>query len=96
MQTSPYESAPLDMPFVALLAASGVLSFLQNLLSFTLIHRLTAVSYAVANTTKRITVISISLLTLKNPVTPLNMVGMFMAIVGVFAYNRVSCCCREK
>nr|CDJ84400.1 Protein of unknown function DUF6 and Protein of unknown function DUF250 domain containing protein [Haemonchus contortus] len=58
-----------DLWLLVLLAMTGVLSFLQNLCAFSLIHQLTALSYAVCNATKRITVIGSSLLTLHNPVT---------------------------
>jgi solute carrier family 35 protein E1 len=72
-----------------LLVLIGLLSFIQNLCAFTLIHQLTTLSYAVSNAAKRIVVIMLSLLTLKNPVTPLNVLGMFISIVGIFVYNRV-------
>lgn len=74
---------------MTMLFASGFLNFTQNLVTFTLIHKLTALSYAVANATKRITIISVSLVTLKNPVTPINIFGMFLSVIGVLGYNRV-------
>lgn len=83
-------SPPLDIHFIFCLFASGACSFLQNLCAFVLIHQLTTLSYAVSNAAKRIFVIVLSLVTLRNPVTVMNLVGMAMSIFGVFLYNRVS------
>ncbi|CAJ0959548.1 unnamed protein product, partial [Mesorhabditis belari] len=77
-----------DFTMFYMLFISGILSFGQSVCSYTLIHELTALSYAVCNATKRITVIAISLMTLHNPVTGSNIFGMSLAILGVFCYNR--------
>jgi len=71
-----------------LLLVDGALHWLQNILAFTLLKLVATLTYAVANVTKRIAVISVSLLLLKNPVTWVNLGGMGMAILGVFCYNR--------
>ena len=65
-----------------LLLVDGALHWLQNILAFTLLKMVTPLTYAVANVTKRIAVISVSLLLLKNPVTVTNLGGMMMAVLG--------------
>merc|ERR1719244_1870815 len=85
---APKITSELNTDTLILLIVDGCLHWLQNILAFTLLKLVTPLTYAVANVTKRIAVISVSLLLLKNPVTVTNLGGMAMAIMGVFCYNR--------
>ena len=72
-----------------LLVTDGVLSWLQNIVAFSVMSLVTTLTYAVASASKRVFVIGASLLVLGNPVTPTNLGGMFLAILGVLFYNKV-------
>ncbi|XP_044742265.1 solute carrier family 35 member E1 homolog isoform X2 [Chrysoperla carnea] len=73
---------------IALLLTDGVLNWLQNIIAFSVISLVTPLTYAVASNSKRIFVISVSLLVLGNPVTWLNIFGMITAVFGVLCYQK--------
>lgn len=72
---------------VGLSIIDGILSWLQNIIAFSVMSIVTPLTYAVASASKRIFVIAITLFILGNPVTGLNIFGMTLAIFGVLSYN---------
>eukprot|EP01125_Pyxidicula_operculata_P000651 TRINITY_DN10646_c0_g1_i1.p1 TRINITY_DN10646_c0_g1~~TRINITY_DN10646_c0_g1_i1.p1 ORF type:complete len:325 (-),score=11.85 TRINITY_DN10646_c0_g1_i1:320-1294(-) len=58
-----------------------------NILSFRLVELLSALTYSVGNSTKRLIIIYTSLLYFQNPVSWLNILASLVAVFGVFMYS---------
>lgn len=87
---TPPNGVPVDWNYkiIGLLVLDGLLNWLQNIIAFSVLSIVTPLTYAVANASKRIFVIGVTLFVLGNPVTGLNIFGMAMAILGVLCYNK--------
>lgn len=81
-------TTPVTSDTLMLLALDGALNWVQNIVAFSVLSLVTPLTYAVCNASKRVFVIALSLFVLGNAVTPANVMGMSMAILGVLYYNK--------
>lgn len=82
-----YEDS-INEEIVGFLILDGFLTFVQNLIAFTILSLVSPLTYSVCNSSKRIAIIIVSLVTLKNPITVTNILGMSFAVFGVMLYNK--------
>lgn len=76
-------------PVVCMIVVDGFFHFLQNVLAFELMKMVSSLTYSVVSVSKRIMIITSSVLYLQNNINPLNIIGITMSISGVFFYNKV-------
>ena len=70
------------------LLVAGFCFQMYQQISYMILSRVSPVTHSVGNCMKRVTVIVVTLLYFKNPVSPLNMAGTALALSGVFLYSR--------
>jgi solute carrier family 35 protein E1 len=73
---------------VVLYATNGFCHFMQNILAFFVLSLISPLTYAIANTFKRVFVIVASIIYFQNRVKLLNLLGVCIAIVGAVMYSR--------
>jgi solute carrier family 35 protein E1 len=83
-----YDVTPNYESIFILLFIDGLLNFLQNVLAFSVLNVVSPLTYSVANASKRIFIILVSLFFFGNQVGVYNFLGIFIAVAGVFLYNK--------
>eukprot|EP01135_Chromosphaera_perkinsii_P004165 Nk52_evm72s270 gene=Nk52_evmTU72s270 len=78
------------------LIANGLCNSGQSIVAFNVLFLISPVSYSVASSAKRIIIITSSMLTFHNKVTTTNVIGMAIAMGGVFMYNRAKMLAQKK
>jgi solute carrier family 35 protein E1 len=78
-----------DFTYGYLILANGFCHFMQSLVAFRVLSLVSPLTYSIANTCKRIFVIVSSIIYFGNKITPMNAVGITLALGGVFLYNKV-------
>lgn len=67
---------------------SGICFHSYQQISYMILHKVSAVTHAVANCVKRVVLIVASVIFFQTPVSPVNALGTTLALAGVFMYSR--------
>lgn len=75
---------------------SGLLFYMYNELSFTVLNKVNPVTHAIANTLKRVVIILSSVLAFHNPLNLQGKIGSTISIVGLFIYSMAEYYTKKK
>ena len=75
---------------LALVALNALAMVAQHYVSLSVLARMSPVSHSLVNLFKRVVVIGASVAVFRNPVSPLNALGMLLASAGVACYSHAS------
>ncbi|WOG84128.1 hypothetical protein DCAR_0103309 [Daucus carota subsp. sativus] len=67
---------------------TGICFHSYQQISYMILHKVSAVTHAVANCVKRVVLIVASVIFFRTPVSPVNALGTSLALAGVFMYSR--------
>jgi len=83
-------SSPTFRPvnFIAVILLNGLMYTAYNQFSFMVLSRVSTASHAVLNVCRRVCVIGATTLFFGTPLSPLNMVGIVVAVAGMFWFTR--------
>ena len=79
-----------DAESLSLVALNALAMVAQHYVSLSVLARMSPVSHSLVNLFKRVVVIGASVAVFRNPVSPLNALGMLLASVGVACYSHAS------
>jgi solute carrier family 35 protein C2 len=87
LKSAPFQSPAYFLNILGMLGLGGVLAFLMVLIEFKLISITSVVTFTVAGIAKEIITIVLAQWIYKDKITPLEILGLIISIVGILLYN---------
>ncbi len=78
----------IDAHVACLMFIYGIAHFMQSIVAFQILGRISPINYSIANILKRIIVISCSIFLEGTPFSTFQYIGLFLTFSGLYAYDR--------